>query len=88
MLEKAKIEIKKIALEKGDSTVGLGVGGLDIGTGFFFSTTGGFGCIGFSIGFGFGSTGDSDIVDIIIGAVERGSPRRLSRTDFSAYSLI
>jgi hypothetical protein len=37
----------------------------------------------------FSSTGGSGgIFGIMTGAVERGWPRRLRRTDFSAYSLI
>jgi len=69
----------------------VGVGGLGTTTGFFFITIIGFGCVDPSIGFsviGFGSTDGSGWFDLMTGAFERGSPRRLSKTDFSAYSLI
>jgi hypothetical protein len=69
----------------------VGVGGLGTTTGFFFTTTTGFWDVDSSVDFIvmiFVWTGDSDMFVLIRGAVERGSPRRLSRTDFSAYSLI
>ncbi len=60
----------------------VGVGGLATTTGLFLIITTGFGCVVSSVGF------FVIIFCWITGAVERGSPRRLSRTDLSAYSLI
>ncbi len=62
----------------------VGVGGLATTTGFFLITTTGFGHVDSSVGFFDITFGSGKIT----GAVERGSPRRLSNTDFSAYSLI
>jgi len=75
----------------GDRDSFVGVGDLGTTTGFFLITIGGFGCIDSSIGFlviGFDSIDGSDRFGLMTEAFERGSPRRLSRTDFSAYSLI
>jgi len=60
----------------------VGVGGLATTTGFFLIITTGFGRVDSS-----GSADCSGMFARITGTVERGSPRRLIRTDFSAYSL-
>jgi len=64
----------------------VGVGGLATTTGFFLIITTGFERVVSSVVF-FGSTDCSGMFARITGTVERGSPRRLIRTDFSAYSL-
>lgn len=85
----------------------MGTGGLATIIGFFFTTTGGFGCTDSSFGVvaaisvlsnfifvvtelteevAVGRGGDK--LTVVTEAFERGSPRRLSKTDFSAYSLI
>ena len=75
----------------------VGVEGFTTTTGFFFTVGTGLDgtdlIIGTSTLTGFFAT--VVVVDVAdgsgrktIGAAERGSPRRLSRTDFSAYSLI
>lgn len=70
----------------------VGVGGFGTGTGFFLTTIVGFGSVdatGDFLGTTFGSTiTGSGTVALIIGAVDRGSPRRLRSTALSAYSFI